>query len=362
MNTKKIVPFGLAVAMITGGCATSGDVENLQRQIRIVHQQMENIKSTTMEQLQKRQAAASSHLDQLEQDIVQLRAQIEESYYLNQRLREQNKELEAAISNVAEQEEEKRQQALQTLIAEQREKEERIQQMLKKQQENVKAIQAARVRELELKAKEAKIAAQLARQRKSTVKSTSTLAQDDEAKAIYATQKKVVRKQRQTLQQDEVAARETSTKKSPATPVKPTFKTPEVPSSPVVSKTENKDTGDSRMKKANRLLQQKKYQQALDLFENIADENDSANQSTARFMAGECQFAMKQYDLAVVNYQSVFTKAPGSAVAPQALIRQAQAFEKMADSETAKLIYAKIIKNYGSSPQAAKAKERLQRL
>ncbi len=356
MNTKKIFPIALA-ALVTGGCATSGDVESLQRQIRMVHQQMENIKSTTMEELQRRQAKASSHLDQLEQDILQLRAQIEESYYLNQRLREQNKELAAAISNVAEQEEEKRQQALQTLIAEQREKEAKIQQMLQRQQENVKAIQAARVREMELKAKEAKIAAQLAQQRKIAAKVTTTNSEHEGSKAIYATHKKVLHKQEQQAEQERRPARSSSIngKKSPSAPVQPIVQSPVQPAVPVVNK------GNGRMEKARQLMQQKKYQQALNIFEEIAERGGSS-QATAHFMAGECQFAMKQYDLAVVNYQSVFTGSPGSAVAPQALIRQAQAFEKMADKDTAKLIYAKIIKNYGASPQAATAKEYLQNL
>lgn len=360
MKRKNIVYTGLlATALLSGGCAATSDVETLQRQISMVNQKLENMKSTTMDQLQKRQANASGHLDQLEQDITQLRAQIEESYYLNQRLREQNKELEAAISSVAEQESVKREEALQALITEQKAKEAKIQQMLKRQQENVNAIQAARVRELERKAKEAELEAKLAQQRKAAAKAAKTT---EQSKSIYATQKKV-KKARQiekssapvTAQQPAAPTKQAKNIIPAATvaPPPPAASTPDSPAPAVNS------IVDARMENGKRLLQQKKYRQAFSAFEEIAQDNTAKERVAARFMMGECQFALKQYDLAVVHYQAVFAKSPGSATAPQALMRQAEAFEKMADKETAKLVYAKIIKHYGSSPQAVEAKERL---
>ncbi len=375
MHMKKLFCIGLSTtALVTGGCATSSDVESLQRQIRMVHHQMENMKATTMDKLQKRQATASSHLDQLEQDITQLRGQIEESYYLNQRLREQNKELQAAISNVAQQESAKREEAFQALLAEQQAKDIKIQQMLKRQQENVNAIQKARVRELERKAKEAKIAAQLAQQHKNAVKKGA--ADHEGSKAIHATRKKVKRAQTQkSFSQPikevtvEPAAPQHPIKtvrkaSSPAVsaevpsivPTAPAIDEPATPAPVVV------DQADNLMAKGKSLLQQKRYQQALEIFEDIAQSKTAKDRVSARFMMGECQFAMKQYDLAVVNYQNVVAKNPDSAVAPQAMMRQAEAFEKMADKETAKLVYSKVIKNYGGSPQAATAKKQLKKL
>ncbi len=361
MNMKRNFCIGLAAtALVSAGCATSGDVETLQRQIRMVHQQMENMKATTMDKLQKRQATASSHLDQLEQDITQLRAQIEESYYLNQRLREQNKELQAAISNVAEQESAKREEAFQALLAEQQAKDVKIQQMLKKQQENVNAIQKARVRELERKAKEAKLAAQLAQQRKNAVKKGSSVEHDD-SKAIYATRKKVKRAQTHKPVSQSVKEETTQPTAAPQHPIKtvkrvtPAAATakaePKAPSAPVAAQpkppTAPADNhADNRMAKGKSLLKQKRYQQALDIFEDIALNKTAKDRVAARFMMGECQFALKQYDLAVVNYQNVVARNPDNAIAPQALIRQAEAFEKMADKETAKLVYSKVIKNY----------------
>ncbi len=383
MNMKKNFCIGLAATtLVSAGCATSGDVETLQRQIRMVHQQMENMKATTMDKLQKRQATASSHLDQLEQDITQLRAQIEESYYLNQRLREQNKELQAAISNVAEQESARREEAFQALLAEQQAKDVKIQQMLKKQQENVNAIQQARVRELERKAKEAKLAAQLAQQRKNAV-TKERATEHDASKAIYATHKKVKRVQThkpadQPPAGQPVKEETTQPAAAPQHPIKTVKSVP--PAATAMAKTEASappapvaiqpepptapagDQTDNRMARGKSLLMQKRYQQALDIFEDIALSKTAKDRVAARFMMGECQFAMKQYDLAVVNYQNVVARNPDNAIAPQALIRQAEAFEKMADKETAKLVYSKVIKNYGGSPQAAAAKEQLKKL
>ncbi len=115
----------------------------------------------------------------------------------------------------------------------------------------------------------------------------------------------------------------------------------------------------SRMRVGKQLFQKKKYHKALAIFEEIVRDDTSVNKTVATFMVGECQFAMKQYDLAVVAYQNVIAGTPSSAIAPQARIRQAEVFEEMADNETAMLIYSKIIKEYSTSPQAITAKERL---
>ena len=48
--------------------------------------------------------------------------------------------------------------------------------------------------------------------------------------------------------------------------------------------------------------------------------------------------------------------------APAAMFKQGMAFEKLADKETAKVIYKKLTKKYGSSPEASKAQERLSKL
>ena len=80
-------------------CAAQTDVDDLRYQLRIVNKKLEDLKADTVDQLQKRQAAASGQVDQVELDILQLKSQLEETNHLNQRLKEQNKELEATISN-----------------------------------------------------------------------------------------------------------------------------------------------------------------------------------------------------------------------------------------------------------------------
>ncbi len=366
MKMKSLLYIALSTVLVTG-CATTSDVKLLQRKIYSLNNKLEQIENTTVDQLHKKQAIASNHLDQLEQDITQLRAQIEESYYLNQRLREQNQQLQAAISNVAQQESVKREEALQALLAEQKIKEEKFQRMLQQQQENVKAIQTARVRDMERKAKEAALEAQMAQQRKEALTKSG---RKQQAKTIYATQKKVRKSPAEEAmipatrpQPTTKPAPEKKTEKHPpVAPIPPTSDSSSPASLQAAPATPAVMQINSQLAEGKRLMAQKRYQQAFQIFEKISMDGTSAERISARFMMGECQFAMKQYDLAAVHYQAVVAKSPKDRMAPQALIRQAQAFEKMADKETAKLIYSKIVKRYGDSPQATEAEKKLSTL
>ena len=156
-------------------CASQTEIEDLRYQLRIVNKKVEDIKGNTVDQLQKRQASASGQMDQVEQDILLLKSQLEETYHLNQRLKEQNKELEATISNVVQTEASKREEALRNIEETQRENEQKLtaelNEKLRQQQESVKAIQEARIKEAERRAKDAALAAQLAKTRSSSASS-----------------------------------------------------------------------------------------------------------------------------------------------------------------------------------------------
>ncbi len=115
-----------SVAPFLVQCASQTELEDLRYQLRIVNKKVEDMKANTVDQLQKRQAAASGQVDQVEQDILLLKSQLEETYHLNQRLKEQNKELEATISNVVQTEATKREEALKNFEESQREKEQRL--------------------------------------------------------------------------------------------------------------------------------------------------------------------------------------------------------------------------------------------
>ncbi|MFW2366425.1 MAG: hypothetical protein ACN4GW_08405, partial [Desulforhopalus sp.] len=273
---KPILNFLLlaAVTPFLVQCASQTDVDQLQYQLRIVNKKLEDMKSNTVDQLQKRQAAASGQVDQLEKDILKLQSQLEETYHLNQRLKEQNKELQETITTVAQHEAEKREEALRRMEEQQREKEARmaneLNEKLRLQEESVKAIQQARIKDAERRAQEAAIAAQLAKNRSKAA--NSSLQTTGPIRHIRVTKRKVknsvVAPAVNPVQQNKAASTQVATAQPQKTQSSKTVKSQ--PAATASSTTDN-------YQKAQNLYQRNKYSEALPLFEQIAGDSSSGN-------------------------------------------------------------------------------------
>ncbi len=370
---KSVFNFFLlvSIAPFLVQCASQTDIDELRYQLRIVNKKIEDMKATTVGQLQQRQAAASGQVDQVEQDILQLKSQLEETNHLNQRLKEQNKELEATISSVAETEAAKREEALKQFEEAQREKEakltEALNEKLRVQQESVKAIQEARLKEAERRAKEAALAAQLAKTRSKSA--ISDVQGSSSPSRIRLDQKKVklstaaetpapakikAPAPEKAVQTTQAAQPSQTTEAAPPAEEKAPEKVQE---KPVVA-----EQSPDNYAKAQKLYDSGKFKEALPLFEQVAA-NPSDNKSVdARFMMGESLFNQKEYDKAIMQYQNIISQHSDNAKSPEAMLKQGMAFEKLADKDTAKVIYKKLIKKHGSSPEATTAQERLNKL
>ncbi|MGB3224761.1 MAG: tetratricopeptide repeat protein [Desulforhopalus sp.] len=337
-------------------CAAQTDVDDLRYQLRIVNKKLEDMKSTEMGQLQKRQAAALGQFNQVEQDILELKSQLEETHHLNQRLKEQNKELEATITNVVQTEATKRQEALKQLEESQREKElrltEALNEKLRLQQESVKAIQEARIKEAELRAKEASLAAELARTRSKSA--NSNLRSSDSIKQIQLDQKKI------KLDVDTQTVSESQPKTSQPEPVAQAAPQQQA-AAPATPTTVEKQPLDDYAK-AQKLYESGNYKEAFQLFEQVAANSSGNNMVDARFMMGESLFQQKEYDKAIMQYQNIISQHSDHTKSPKAMLKQGMAFEKLADKDTAKVIYKKLLKKHASSPEAATAQEILSKL
>lgn len=346
----------LAVSPLLIQCATRSDLEQVRYQLRIVNKKLEDMKSTTVDQLQKRQALASGQVEQLEQDIMKLRGQLEETYYLNQRLREQNKELELSINNVAEQEAVKREETLKKLAVLQDEKQQQLNELNNKlllQQESVKAIQEARLKDAERKAQEAALAARIAKNR--TNAANAAVLSKGGIRHIRVTKKKIKRsvvaplpKPTQVIPPKNSANTQISAKPGSDT----TTKSPASYTPPVVND----------YNKAKKLYSQKKYNEALQIFKQVSTQPNSSKNVDARFMMGECLFAQKDYDKAIMQFQKIISQHSDHPKAPFAMLKQGMAFEKLSDKDTAKVIYKKLIKKHSSTPQAIEAQTMLNKL
>ncbi len=84
--------------------------------------------------------------------------------------------------------------------------------------------------------------------------------------------------------------------------------------------------------------------------------------ANAYFWIGECEYKLKRYEEAILEYQKVISKYQKSNKVPDSLLKQGIAFAKLGDNESAKIVLNKLIKKYPKSPQANVAKKQLTRL
>ena len=355
---KTILNFVLigALAPFLVQCASQSDVDDLRYQLRIVNKKIEDMKSTTVGQLQKRLAASSGQMDELGLQVLELKSQLEETGHLNSRLREQNKDLEQSIGAIASSEAAKRDAFMQRLDQGQREKQEKLNELneqLAIQNENVKAIQKARIRDAELRAKSAARAAEIAKAKTRTA--NSAILAKSGVRHILADKEKVKFNVSQLAPRTENRA--PSQKSSSSKTSQNRSINESAPTTP--AKTVSAST---KMAKAQKLFDKNKLNAAFEVFEQVAVNTSAKDSVDARYMMGECLFKQKEYDKAIMQYQKIISQHSEHNKASSAMFRQGMAFEKLSDKETAKVIYKKILKRHGSSPEASKAQERLDKL
>lgn len=337
--------LALFVSPLLLQCASQDDVQQLNYQLRVVNKKLENMKKDTMGQMQKRQAASSSQIDQLQREILMLKEQLDETAHLNRTLKEQNKELESSIRLYSEKSSLEREEMLKQVQEREKIKNEQISALSRKlevQQQTVKALQASRVKEAERKAREAALAAEAAKRKARSIETGGRTG----IPQIYATQKKIIKSSPSVA----------STRSTPVTE-KPTPK----PSAPnkTSTPTSQSSVGSDLFSKAQSQYKNGNYKTAYLTFEQYVEKNRSGDKNIeARYMMGECLFWQKEYDQAILQYQKIISNHPRHAKAASALLRQGMAFEKLSDNETAKIIYKKIANSYSSSPEAKTAQQR----
>ena len=358
----------LAVTPLLMQCATQNEVRDLQYQLRVVNKKLEDMKANTVGMIQKRQADSSGQMTQLEEEIMTLKSQLEETNQLNSSLKNKNAELETAFNNYTQQEATKRDEVIRRMDDEQKTKEAKLSELsekLKAQQESVKAIQESRVRDAERRAHEAKLAADKAKAKSQSASSTLTSSSSNVVK-IGATQ------QKKLLSSAEAQPAATAPDLPAATPQE--APEPSTPSPAVAKKTPVSEEAaaaaqpapnaapakEGGLAEAKNLYSSGKYPQAFTLYEQYVRDNATGSEAIeARYMMGECLFQQKEYDQAILQYQKIIAQQSKHPKAAAAMLRQAMAFEKLSDIETAKIIYKKIISSYPSSPEAAQAQEKL---
>lgn len=114
---------------------------------------------------------------------------------------------------------------------------------------------------------------------------------------------------------------------------------------------------------ALRLLDRKDYRLAISrLREFLKRYPNSEFADNAQYWIGECYYALKEYDQAILEFDAVRRKYPKGDKVPAALLKQGFAFAELGDRIDARLLLQELIERYPSSPEAAKAKEKLRAL
>ena len=339
---RNLVFAGCCLFLLTQ-CASQDEIRKLNYQIRTVNQKVEEVKASTVNQMQKRQASSVNKIDAVQGETQQLRALVEESNQKSNLLREQTVQDIASLKKTIDQmrmENEQRIKALEVQVAQ--------------LSEGLVRTQQARVQAAEQRAREAARRADEARKRTvmaAGAGSTGFVTLRPDAHKVKISSNTVV---------DAAPAKPRRTPSAPeavpeTTPVKKTVAS----SKPAP---ESAGGGDA-LSQAIHLFKIGKYKDAYKGFEQVLSGNPAgAKAAETLFYMGECLYNQGEYDLAILDYQKVISNHPKDSHTPAAMLKQGMSFEKLTDHETAKIIYKKLIAGYGSSAEAAQAEKRLANL
>lgn len=130
------------------------------------------------------------------------------------------------------------------------------------------------------------------------------------------------------------------------------------PTDPVV-----KDSPEDAYKAAYNVFKKKKYTKAREMFEAFIKANASHKLAgNAVFWVGETYYNEGVYDNAILSYDDLIRKYPGSNKVPDAMLKQGYAFIKLGDPLAAKGLLKKIVLNFPGSKAAGHARAKLKTL
>jgi len=77
---------------------------------------------------------------------------------------------------------------------------------------------------------------------------------------------------------------------------------------------------------------------------------------------GECYYSEKQYQSSIETFQQVLNRYPNGNKTPNAMLKQAAAFQQIGDRTAARILYERLIDKFPKSPQAQIAKQKLKQM
>ncbi len=109
-------------------------------------------------------------------------------------------------------------------------------------------------------------------------------------------------------------------------------------------------------------FENRSYQSSIQLFESLISASTSHSLSdNAQFWIGECHYALRQYDAAIIDFEKVFT-FPNSNKADASQYKLGLCYIRKGDNTKAKEEFDRLIRNYPNSSYASKAESLLSQI
>lgn len=320
---------------LLAGCVTDQDFRSLEMQVRSMDNRMVELENdvqtlqkgagSSVEVMKKQQAGLSNNLDRINTELLQVKGQLDESRHRYRNLQDENKNLQDQLKTVQQQTEQKT-----------GELQERIGTVESSTTEIDTKLSTVHSNLTDMKESQAVAAARAAEEARKKAEAASKSAQPHEI-APEKTKKTAAEAKQQPRQE---------------------YSSPEPIQSP-----SSGGTGQKTYDQALELFKAKKYKESQELFSEFIKKNPSNDLAVnARFWVGDCLFNQNEFALAILEYQNVIADFPNHIKAPAALYKQGMAFEKLQDTDTAKIVYKKIIAEYPKSDQVEASKKRLEEL
>jgi len=315
-------------AFLLGACVPAQDLTSLDLRIRNLDNKVVRLneavkrldgggKDSPLEALRLKQAELGDSLDQLNMDILQIKAQLEENRHFYKSLQQNNDktraDLQQRLDALAEQFVVLADQLRQTSAG-----------MEALQKSNETAMARARAAE-----ERARVAQQAAAEAKKARLAAAAAARKNKKgpKELVAAKKKI---------------------------------SPNEKKAKSVAAGGGSGPGKEIYDKALALFRKGKFSEAYREFTRYIEKHPTGKMApNARFWLGDCYYAQEEYELAILEYQKVIADFATHPKAPAALLKQGLAFERLKDTDTAVIVYKKLLADYPKSEQAKTAKGRL---
>jgi tol-pal system protein YbgF len=112
-----------------------------------------------------------------------------------------------------------------------------------------------------------------------------------------------------------------------------------------------------------RLLDKKDYKASISRFREFLKKYPKSNLAgNAQYWIGESHYALREFDQAIIEFDTVRRKYPQGDKVPAALLKQGFAFAELGEKVNARLVLQEVAEKYPNSPEAGKAKLRLKAL